>query len=118
HLTGGTVVTGETPLEDRQGLYQDFKDGELKCLVLSRVANVGVDLPDASVMIQLSGAFGSRQEEAQRVGRLLRPKPGRARATFYTLVAAGTREVEFAAKRQRFLIDQGYRYRVVGADSF
>ncbi|HVX29349.1 MAG TPA: helicase-related protein, partial [Nitrolancea sp.] len=85
--------------------------------VLSRVANVGVDLPDASVLIQLSGAFGSRQEEAQRVGRILRPKLGEGRATFYTLVTAGSREVEFAARRQRFLIDQGYRYRVVAADS-
>jgi len=117
HLTGGTVITGETPIEDRRGLYQDFKDGEISCLVLSRVANVGVDLPDASVLIQLSGAYGSRQEEAQRVGRVLRPKPGRSRATFYTLVTDGSREVEFAARRQRFLVDQGYRYRVVGVDS-
>jgi len=116
-ITGAETITGESSLEERQTLYRNFKDGDLNCLVLSRVANVGVDLPDASVMIQLSGAYGSRQEEAQRVGRVLRPKAGQARATFYTLVTAGTREVEFAARRQRFLIDQGYRYRVVAADS-
>jgi DNA excision repair protein ERCC-3 len=116
-VTGAETITGESSLEERQVLYQNFKDRELGCLVLSRVANVGVDLPDASVLIQISGAFGSRQEEAQRVGRILRPKPGQARATFYTLVTAGSREVEFAAHRQRFLIDQGYRYRVVAADS-
>ncbi len=116
-ITGAETITGESSLEERQALYRNFKDGELKCLVLSRVANVGVDLPDASVLIQISGAFGSRQEEAQRVGRVLRPKPGQGRATFYTLVTTGTREVEFAARRQRFLIDQGYRYRVVRSDS-
>lgn len=116
-ITGAETITGESSLEERQALYRNFRDGELSCLVLSRVANVGVDLPDASVMIQISGAFGSRQEEAQRVGRVLRPKRGQARATFYTLVTAGSREVEFAARRQRFLIDQGYRYRVVASDS-
>ena len=116
-ITGAETITGESPLEERETLYRNFRDGELDCLVLSRVANVGVDLPDASVLIQISGAFGSRQEEAQRVGRVLRPKPGQSRATFYTLVTAGSREVEFAARRQRFLIDQGYRYRVVAADS-
>jgi DNA excision repair protein ERCC-3 len=116
-ITGAETITGESSLEERQALYRNFREGELDCLVLSRVANVGVDLPDASVLIQISGAFGSRQEEAQRVGRILRPKPGQSRATFYTLVTAGSREVEFAARRQRFLIDQGYRYRVVAADS-
>jgi DNA excision repair protein ERCC-3 len=116
-LTGAETITGESSLEERQTLYRNFREGELDCLVLSRVANVGVDLPDASVMIQISGAFGSRQEEAQRVGRVLRPKPGQARAIFYTLVTAGSREVEFAARRQRFLIDQGYRYRVVASES-
>ena len=115
--TGAETITGESSLEERRTLYRNFRDGDLACLVLSRVANVGVDLPDASVMIQISGAFGSRQEEAQRVGRVLRPKPGKSRATFSTLVTAGSREVEFAARRQRFLIDQGYRYRVVAADS-
>ncbi len=110
------VVTGQTPLSTRTALYDEFRSGRISTLALSRVANVGVDLPDASVLVQISGAFGSRQEEAQRVGRVLRPKPGNRRAIFYTLVIAGTREVEFAARRQRFLVDQGYRYRVVDVD--
>ncbi len=113
---GAPVITGQTPLSERRALYDAFRNGECRCLVLSRVANAGVDLPDAAVLVQVSGAFGSRQEEAQRVGRLLRPKRG-SRATFYSLVAAGTRETEFAARRQRFLIDQGYRYQVVDAEA-
>lgn len=115
--TRAAMVTGQTPSNARSDLYADFRARRISRLALSRVANVGVDLPDASVLIQISGAFGSRQEEAQRVGRVLRPKSGRRRATFYTLVTAGTREVEFAARRQRFLVDQGYRYRVVDVDS-
>ncbi len=111
------MITGKTPEGTRAKYYRDFRAGEIARLALSRVANVGVDLPDASVLIQLSGAFGSRQEEAQRVGRVLRPKATGQRATFYTLVIAGTREVEFAARRQRFLVDQGYRYRVLDVDS-
>lgn len=110
------VITGQTPASARRALYDAFRRGEHRCLVLSRVANTGVDLPDAAVLVQVSGAFGSRQEEAQRVGRLLRPKQG-GRATFYSLVAAGTRETEFAGRRQRFLIDQGYRYQVVDAEA-
>jgi DNA excision repair protein ERCC-3 len=110
---GAPVVTGETPAAERRAYYAAFRRGELPRLVLSRVANVGVDLPDAAVLIQLSGAFGSRQEEAQRLGRLLRPKGAGRRATFYTLVAPATGEVEFATRRQRFLVDQGYRYRIV-----
>ncbi|MDI3340192.1 MAG: helicase-associated domain-containing protein [Sphaerobacter sp.] len=113
---GAPMVTGQTPAGERRALYDAFRRGETRCLALSRVANVGVDLPDAAVLIQLSGAFGSRQEEAQRLGRLLRPKKAGQRATFYTLVVPGTREVEFAARRQRFLVDQGYRYRVVDAE--
>ena len=110
------VISGQTPVSERRALYDAFRSGEVRCLVLSRVANAGVDLPDAAVLVQVSGAFGSRQEEAQRVGRLLRPKQG-GRATFYSLVAAGTRETEFAGRRQRFLIDQGYRYQVVDAEA-
>lgn len=117
HATGAASVTGATTTSARKRIYDDFRAGRILRLALSRVANVGVDLPDASVVIQVSGAFGSRQEEAQRVGRLLRPKSGSKRATFYTLVVAGSREVEFASRRQRFLVDQGYRYRVVDADS-
>lgn len=116
HALDAPVITGQTPVAERRALYDAFRNGEHRCLVLSRVANTGVDLPDASVLVQVSGAFGSRQEEAQRVGRLLRPKQG-GRATFYSLVAAGTREVEFGARRQRFLIDQGYRYQVVDAET-
>ncbi|MGA7672839.1 MAG: helicase-associated domain-containing protein [Nitrolancea sp.] len=111
------MVTGQTPARSRGDLYLRFRSGDIRRLALSRVANVGVDLPSASILIQISGAFGSRQEEAQRVGRVLRPKASGDRATFYTLVIAGTREVEFAARRQRFLIDQGYRYRVLDVDS-
>lgn len=110
------VISGQTPAAERRALYDAFRRGDHRCLVLSRVANAGVDLPEAAVLVQVSGAFGSRQEEAQRVGRLLRPKTG-GRATFYSLVAAGTRETEFAGRRQRFLIDQGYRYQIVDADS-
>lgn len=113
---GAPMVTGQTPAAERRALYDAFRRGEIRCLALSRVANVGVDLPDAAVLIQISGAFGSRQEEAQRLGRLLRPKESGRRAVFYSLVVPGTREVEFAARRQRFLVDQGYRYRVVDAE--
>lgn len=113
---GAPVITGRTPPMERRALYDAFRSGECRCLVLSRVANTGVDLPSAAVLVQVSGAFGSRQEEAQRVGRLLRPKQG-DRAAFYSLVAAGTRETEFAERRQRFLIDQGYHYQVVDAES-
>jgi DNA excision repair protein ERCC-3 len=112
---GVPAVTGQTPSGERQALYDRFRSGEIRRLVLSRVANVGVDLPEASVLIQVSGAFGSRLEEAQRVGRLLRPKSTGRPARFYTLVSPDTREVAHAARRQRFLIDQGYRYRVVNA---
>ncbi len=115
--TDSPSITGQTPANTRAELYQAFREGRLSTLVLSRVANVGVDLPDASVLIQVSGTFGSRQEEAQRVGRVLRPKANRGHARFYSLVMAGTREVEFAARRQRFLVDQGYRYRVLDAEA-
>ena len=117
HALGVPSITGQTPEAERRRLYASFRAGEIRCLALSRVANAGVDLPDASVLIQLSGVYGSRQEEAQRVGRLLRPKGNGRPATFYTLVAVGTRETTDALRRRRFLVDQGYRYEVVSGDS-
>ncbi|MFF2887936.1 DNA repair helicase XPB [Paenibacillus sp. NPDC057967] len=107
---GAPLLTGETPHEERLRLYDQFRSGRINVLVVSKVANLAIDLPDASVAIQLSGSFGSRQEEAQRVGRLLRPKQGDNRAWFYTLVTEGTKETEFALKRQLFLLEQGYEY--------
>ena len=104
------LITGKTKYADRQVLYEQFKKGEIKVLAVSKVANFAVDLPDANVMIQISGTFGSRQEEAQRLGRLLRPK--KRRSHFYTIVSKGTREQEFGVKRQLFLIEQGYKYRI------
>jgi DNA excision repair protein ERCC-3 len=112
---GVPAVTGETPQAERARLYDGFRDGSVPVLVVSRVANVGVDLPDANVLIQVSGTFGSRLEEAQRLGRLLRPKQDREAARFYSLVLPDSRERGFAERRQRFLIEQGYRYQVVNA---
>ncbi len=117
------LITGSTGQRKREQLYAAFKEGSLRILVVSKVANFAVDLPDASLAIQVSGTFGSRQEEAQRLGRLLRPKPGENQAHFYTIISAGTREQEFALKRQLFLCEQGYEYRIEdrtteeGADS-
>ena len=102
------LITGETPESDRERLFGKFRRSEIKQLVVSKVANFSIDLPDANVAIQVSGTFGSRQEEAQRLGRILRPKKKQAR--FYTVVTAGTKEQEFAMKRQLFLTEQGYRY--------
>jgi DNA excision repair protein ERCC-3 len=102
------LITGETPESQRNDLYQRFRRGELKRLVVSKVANFSIDLPDANVAIQVSGSFGSRQEEAQRLGRVLRPK--KDGAFFYTVVTRESREQEFAMKRQLFLTEQGYRY--------
>jgi DNA excision repair protein ERCC-3 len=107
------IITGKTPNRDREQIYADFKNGSIHVLIVSKVANFSVDLPDASVAIQISGTFGSRQEEAQRLGRILRPKNSRNMAHFYTLVTQDTREREFAVKRQLFLAEQGYRYRIV-----
>ncbi len=104
------IITGQTPNKKRDELYQLFREGEIRVLVVSKVANFAIDLPDASVAIQLSGTFGSRQEEAQRLGRILRPKNGPA--FFYTLVTRYTVEEEFAANRQKFLTEQGYRYNI------
>jgi DNA excision repair protein ERCC-3 len=110
---GAPIITGKTPNKVREQIYADFKSGAIHVLIVSKVANFSVDLPDASVAIQISGTFGSRQEEAQRLGRILRPKNSRNMAHFYTLVTLDTREREFAVKRQLFLAEQGYRYRIV-----
>lgn len=109
---GAPIITGKTPTRDRERIYQDFRSGQLRCLIVSKVANFAIDLPDANVVIQVSGTFGSRQEEAQRLGRILRPKSGFNQAFFYSIVTKETKDQEFAAKRQRFLTEQGYRYRI------
>lgn len=106
------LITGNLPQAERTRLYQAFRNREIALLVVSKVANFAVDLPDASVAIQISGSFGSRQEEAQRLGRILRPKGDGSGAFFYTLVSEGTREQDFAMRRQMFLIEQGYDYAV------
>lgn len=110
------VVTGETPIRERQSLFDQFRTGEVSTLVVSKVANFSLDLPEASVAIQVSGSFGSRQEEAQRLGRILRPKSDGRGARFYTVVTRDTVDADFAAHRQRFLAEQGYAYRIVDAD--
>ncbi len=107
------LITGKTPNDERETTYAAFKEGRLKLIIVSKVANFAVDLPSASVAIQISGTFGSRQEEAQRLGRVLRPKQSGKAAHFYTLVTEDSREREFASKRQLFLTEQGYRYRIV-----
>lgn len=107
---GFPVITGSMPQREREQLYERFNRGEFGVLAVSKVANFAVDLPDASVAIQLSGSFGSRQEEAQRLGRILRPKKDGAGVYYYALVSEGTDEEEFARKRQRFLLEQGYQY--------
>jgi DNA excision repair protein ERCC-3 len=104
------LITGETPVRQREKLYAQFRDGQITRLVLSKVGNFAVDLPDANVLIQVSGMFGSRQEEAQRLGRVLRPKQNGLLAHFYTIVTRDTLDQEFAAKRQLFLTEQGYHY--------
>jgi DNA excision repair protein ERCC-3 len=108
-------LTGATPVDERERLYQDFRDGTTQVLVVSKVANFSVDLPEATVAIQVSGSYGSRQEEAQRLGRLLRPKESGLTASFYTLVARDTVDQDFAQNRQRFLAEQGYSYTILDA---
>ena len=113
---GVPVITGDTPIKERESLFQLFRDGEVKTLVVSKVANFSIDLPEATIAIQVSGAFGSRQEEAQRLGRILRPKSDGRGARFYTLVARDTIDQDFAQNRQRFLTEQVYAYQIVDAD--
>ncbi len=109
------IITGKTPTKERQRLYEAFRRGEERLLVVSKVANFSIDLPDASVAIQVSGTFGSRQEEAQRLGRILRPKSDGRPAHFYSVVSRDTNDQSFAANRQRFLAEQGYSYTIVDA---
>lgn len=110
------LITGKTPTEKRDVLYEQFRTGEIPVLVVSKVANFAIDLPDASVGIQVSGAFGSRQEEAQRLGRILRPKKDGRNAYFYSVVSKDSREQEFAHHRQLFLAEQGYQYQILDFD--
>ena len=110
------VIQGSTPTREREALFDRFRSGEISTLVVSKVANFSIDLPEASVAVQVSGTFGSRQEEAQRLGRLLRPKHDGGQAHFYSVVARDTLDAEYAAHRQRFLAEQGYAYRIVDAD--
>ncbi|WP_349867420.1 DNA repair helicase XPB [Leifsonia sp. WHRI 6310E] len=112
---GAPQLTGATPVDERERLYQEFRDGRTQVLVVSKVANFSVDLPEATVAIQVSGSYGSRQEEAQRLGRLLRPKESGLSANFYTLVSRDTVDQDFAQNRQRFLAEQGYSYTILDA---
>ena len=105
------IITGKTPNTERDKIYSDFRNGNIRVLVVSKVANFAIDLPDASLAIQISGTFGSRQEEAQRLGRILRPKERTSR--FYTLITRNTTEEEFGSNRQKFLAEQGYSYRII-----
>ncbi|MCQ4625757.1 DEAD/DEAH box helicase [Corynebacterium sp. CCUG 69979] len=113
--TGAPLIDGKTSTTQRESFFDAFRSGELRTLVVSKVANFSIDLPEAAVGIQVSGTFGSRQEEAQRLGRLLRPKEDGKEALFYTIVARDTLDAEYAARRQRFLAEQGYAYRLVDA---
>jgi DNA excision repair protein ERCC-3 len=116
-LLGVPKITGETPVNERERLFQAFRDGTETTLVVSKVANFSVDLPEASVAIQISGSYGSRQEEAQRLGRLLRPKADGRTASFYTIIARDTVDQDFAQNRQRFLAEQGYSYKILDVSS-
>lgn len=110
------VIKGETPIKEREILFNKFRTGEVTCLVVSKVANFSIDLPDATIAIQVSGAFGSRQEEAQRLGRILRPKSDGRGAIFYSVISRDTIDQDFAQNRQRFLAEQGYSYKIIDAD--
>jgi DNA excision repair protein ERCC-3 len=116
HLGDVPIIQGSTPTRQRERLYDAFRSGEIRVLVVSKVANFSIDLPEAAVAIQISGTFGSRQEEAQRLGRVLRPKQDGRQAHFYTVVSRDTLDAEYAAHRQRFLAEQGYAYTIVDAD--
>ena len=109
------LITGKTPTAERERLYGAFRSGEERILMVSKVGNFAIDLPDANVAIQISGTFGSRQEEAQRLGRILRPKSDGSAARFYAVVTLGSRDQEFAQKRQLFLTEQGYSYEIIAA---
>jgi DNA excision repair protein ERCC-3 len=113
---GAPLITGKTPNPARERLYDAFRTGEEPLLVVSKVANFSVDLPEASVAVQISGTFGSRQEEAQRLGRILRPKADGRQAHFFAVVARDTNDQDFAARRQRFLAEQGYAYEIVDGE--
>ena len=113
---GVPVIKGETPIKERERLFAAFRTGEITCLVVSKVANFSIDLPEATIAIQVSGAFGSRQEEAQRLGRIVRPKADGRGAKFYSVVSRDTIDQDFAQNRQRFLAEQGYSYRIIDAD--
>ena len=115
-VLGVPLIKGDTPVNERERLFNLFRAGEVKCLVVSKVANFSIDLPDATVAIQVSGAFGSRQEEAQRLGRILRPKSDGRTARFYSVVSRDTIDQDFAQNRQRFLAEQGYSYKIIDAD--
>lgn len=110
---GIPLIMGQTASTEREDLYNKFRRGEVRHLILSKVGNFAIDLPDANVLIQVSGTFGSRQEEAQRLGRILRPKAGGEVAHFYTIVTRDTRELDFAHHRQLFLTEQGYSYSIL-----
>jgi DNA excision repair protein ERCC-3 len=113
---GAAIITGATPNKKRDELYDAFRKGDITLLILSRVGNFAVDLPDANVAIQISGSFGSRQEEAQRLGRILRPKKNGEQATFYSIVTRESKELDFAMNRQLFLTEQGYSYDIEYAE--
>jgi DNA excision repair protein ERCC-3 len=115
-LLDAPLLTGKTPVRERQQLYRQMREGTLRCLVVSKVANFAIDLPDVSVAIEISGTFGSRQEEAQRLGRILRPKSDDRPAHFYAIVMRDTRDQQFGANRQMFLTEQGYKYEILYRD--
>lgn len=112
------LITGSTPLAEREDLYKKFRTGKIKYIIVSKVANFSIDLPDANVAIQISGTFGSRQEEAQRLGRVLRPKKDENTAFFYTIITSNSVEEKFAHNRQLFLTEQGYIYTILNEDTF
>ncbi len=115
-ILNAPLLTGKTPVRERQKLYREIREGTLRCLVVSKVANFAIDLPDVSVAVEISGTFGSRQEEAQRLGRILRPKKDNRPAHFYAIVMRDTKDQIFGAKRQMFLTEQGYKYEILYRD--
>jgi DNA excision repair protein ERCC-3 len=118
HRFKAPIITGKVDNSEREKLYNAFRKGDIKLLIVSKVANFAVDLPDANIAIQVSGTFGSRQEEAQRLGRILRPKRNNCTARFYSIVTRETQDQEFAAKRQLFLTEQGYSYEIVNSELY